>query len=249
MPPTVRSLDELMKYTAANYDPQRQMYQQQIAQTNQQLPELEAPIYAARDRAFKDISQLASNKGMLFSGFSPSQQAKYTGEKFLPALTNLRSKVQDNIGRLQGALLNLDSEQRKEAMGLHEGDLGKLYSFQQEQDRRKWEKEQSETAYQREMEALRQKQAFEASQNKAAQAASAPGKPGSDFLGYLSQQFAAAGGQGNKNISRQQQDQWANQWFLDQGIMDPAARQYFWDLFNTTYKRSSDPKKDWRYKR
>lgn len=167
MPPTVRSLDELVKYVAPNYDAQRQQYQQQINTANSALPDQEAALDTAKNNAFQDISQLASNRGMLFSGFAPSQQAKYIGEKYLPAKANLRAKVQDNIARLQSAILGLDTDQRKEAMQLHEGDLTQLYGYNQEQDRRKFEKEQADLAYQREMEKLKTQAALDRS-NKAA---------------------------------------------------------------------------------
>lgn len=160
MPPTVRTLDELYSQSNSLYDPLRNNYRSQMSAAEQSLPELEKPLYAAKDRAFKDISQLASNKGMLFSGFAPDQQAKYVGEKFMPALTDLRSKVQDNIGRLQSALLGLDTEQRKGAMGLRENDLSKLYDYNKEQDRRKFDKEQSDIAYQRELQTLKTKAAL-----------------------------------------------------------------------------------------
>lgn len=72
--------------------------------------------------------------------------------------------------------------------------------------------------------------------------------PASEFLGYISQQFKASGGAGNKKITRQTQDAWANAWFDQHGV-SKANRQQYWDLFNKTYNRTSDPTKDWRYAR
>jgi|GEM_PF-3902086 len=70
------------------------------------------------------------------------------------------------------------------------------------------------------------------------------GNPGQEFLSYIKGQFGSAG----KNPSRQTQDAWANAWFSSKGISN-AARQPYWDLFNSTYKRPGDPYKDWLYKR
>lgn len=142
MQPNVRSLDELYRLQDPVFSPLRQNYTSQIAQQSASVPDLEKPIYNARDAAFRDIGQMASNKGMLFSGFTPAQQAKYTGEKFLPALTNLRATVQGNIGKLQEALLGLDSEQRKQAQSMREQDLARLYEWQQQETQRKFQAEQ-----------------------------------------------------------------------------------------------------------
>lgn len=70
--------------------------------------------------------------------------------------------------------------------------------------------------------------------------------PAQEFLDYISNQFKGAGGAGNKNVSRQTQDAWANA-FFDQNGVSKANRQGYWDLFNSTYNRSNDPTKDWRY--
>jgi hypothetical protein len=70
--------------------------------------------------------------------------------------------------------------------------------------------------------------------------------PASEFLSYIGGQFKSSGGAGNKGITRQQQDAWANAWFNQNGV-SKANRQQYWDLFNKTYNRTSDPTKDWRY--
>lgn len=70
-----------------------------------------------------------------------------------------------------------------------------------------------------------------------------------EFLTYIAQQMQKAGGQGNANISRQEQDAWANAWFSAMGVKSPEARQFYWDAYNTEYNRSDNPYEDWRYKR
>lgn len=68
--------------------------------------------------------------------------------------------------------------------------------------------------------------------------------PMQEFKDYIAAQFKAAG----KNPSRQSQDAWANAWFSSKGISN-AARQVYWDAFNSTYKRPANPYDDWLYKR
>lgn len=99
-----------------------------------------------------------------------------------------------------------------------------------------------------------QKQQDSIHNNQAQQKISASGDGGSqvdpakDFLDYIGSQFKAAGGAGNKAVSRQQQDAWANAFFQKNGVSN-ANRQAYWDLYNKTYNRTADPTKDWRYKR
>jgi hypothetical protein len=246
MPPKVQSLDELYALTNSIYDPQRAVVRDQMTATQQSGQAEEQALEFKKGQAFKDIAQLASNKKMLFSGFAPDQQAKYTGGTFLPAQAQLRSKVQDNIARLQSALLGIDTDQRKTAMGTREKQEGMLYDYNKEQDRRKFEKDMSEQAYQREMEKLRQQQSFQRSQN-----ASAQGKPGTDVVNYFKQRLSEAGplSGGNAKATRQQQDQWVYQWFLDNGVLDPGAQTQGWNLINSAFNRSNDPTQDWLYKR
>ena len=168
MQPTVRSIDQLMLENAAAYDPMRQSYRDQIAQSGTRLASAEQGLGAARDNAFGNITQSAVNRNMLFSGFSPDQQAKYTAEKYLPALANLRTANEENIGKLNQSIMGLDAEQRKAAMATREADLSKLYDYQKEQERRAWEAEQARIAYDREMARMREEQSFTAKQNAAA---------------------------------------------------------------------------------
>lgn len=163
MQPTVRTLDELTAYTNPLYNPQRQAVNQQITQAGTAGQAEEQGLIAQQQQAFKDITQQANNRGMFFSGFAPDQQAQYNSTKFMPAMASLRGKVQDNIARLQSALLGLDTDQRKQVMGMQQDDQSKLYSWQQEQERRRYEKEQADIAYQRELQKMAREQSFQRS--------------------------------------------------------------------------------------
>lgn len=189
-PPTVRTLDNLVSETNSIYDPQRQNYQNQIATSNTRLGDSERYLGQQQQNAFGDISQAAASRGALFSGFTPDQQAKYTSEKYLPALANLRAANEQTIQGLNTSILGLDSEQRQQALKTREGDLAQLYDFNKTQDERKFQTEQAQLAYEREMNKLREQQRFEASQNAANRASSAAAKPSpqsflvSAFSGY-----------------------------------------------------------------
>jgi DNA mismatch repair protein MutS2 len=76
-----------------------------------------------------------------------------------------------------------------------------------------------------------------------------PADPLSEFGSFIDTQFKRAGGQGNTNISRQQQDKWVNQWLDSKGVSDNRARQVYWDRVNATYNRPNNPYADPRYRR
>ena len=165
MPPTVRTLDQLVAETNPIYAPQQQAIQQRIDQASQAGAAQEAGLAAAQTNAFGDITQAATRRGALFSGFTPDQQARYTSEKYLPALANLRAANQSTIQGLNDNSTQLAADQQKTALGQREGDLSRLYDYEKVQSDRKFQTEQANLAYQREMEKLRADQAFTASQN------------------------------------------------------------------------------------
>ena len=164
-PPTVRTLDQLVAETNPIYDPQRQAIQQRTDIATQNNTAQEAGLAAAQQTAFGDITQAATRRGALFSGFTPDQQARYTSEKYLPALANLRAASQNTIQGLNDQAFSLDSDQKKTALGTREGDLSRLYDYDKTQSERKFQTEQANIAYEREMQKLRAEQSFQAAQN------------------------------------------------------------------------------------
>lgn len=248
MAPQVQTLDQILAGLLPAYQGQKNIYGQMMDQNRRDSSTKQEGLKAQQRQEFGDIEQRASNKGMLFSGFSPSEQARYTSTRFLPALAGLESETLGANNRLALALAGLDTDARTRAQSEMGRQQDQLFSWQSNQQRQAFEAEQARLNREAEDRRLAQELAVRRSQISS-QAPQAPRQPGNEFLDFIGGQFKAAGGQGNRNISRQQQDQWANQWFLNQGIMEPAARQYFWDAFNQKYNRSADPRKDWRYKR
>lgn len=176
-PPVVRTLDQLVADTNAVYDPQRTDLNLQIAGAGNRQVAAEAGLNAAQTNAFGDITQGAVRRGALFSGFTPDQQARYTAEKYLPALANLRAENEQTVQGLNTGIMQLNSDQRSKALDTREGDLTKLYDYEKVQSERKFQTEQANIAYQREMEKLKQQQAFEAKQQAANRSSSASSTP------------------------------------------------------------------------
>jgi hypothetical protein len=174
-PPQVRTLDQLTAESNPVYEAQRQANAQKIAGANSRLGEQEQGLNAAQTNAFGQITQAAASRGALFSGFTPDQQARYTSEKYLPALANLRAANESTIQGINQNTLDLNMQQNKDALSVREGDLSRLYDYNKTQDDRKFQTEQANQAYEREMAKLREEQKFTASQNAQNRAASANG--------------------------------------------------------------------------
>lgn len=189
---------------------------------------------AAQNKAFGDITQQASNRGMLFSGFTPEMQARYNADKTLPALANLRAANQGTIDKLNQAILGLDSDQRKQAMSMQEQDLSRLYDYQKTQEQRQWEAQQAQVAYEREMAKLRATQSFQASQNNQTS------NPATELINLFKNNWANSKGTASRNT----QDNWVREWMMNNGVVDPTAQQQVWNLVNQQFNRTNNPWED-----
>lgn len=101
----------------AAYNPQSQLINQQIGQLDPQLTAQTSALDQAKVNAFKDITDQSNAKGVLFSGVPIDQQSTYLGEKYLPALADLKSTYQNSKNSLVGQLNTLNSQRVQQAQG------------------------------------------------------------------------------------------------------------------------------------
>ena len=100
---------------ASVYDPQRAAIQEQLNALPTQYEPQKAALEQAKINAFRDIGQTAQSRGVSFSGFTPSESARYVGEKYLPALAALGQQQEATRNKLQGALIDINAAQRQAA--------------------------------------------------------------------------------------------------------------------------------------
>lgn len=117
MPPTP-TFDQANASLGVTYDPQVQALQAQNPQIDQQLTTTLSSLDQAKVNAFKDITNSANSKGMLFSGFTPDQQATYTGTKYLPAVANARTSAQNAKNTLLDKINTINSNRQNQARGI-----------------------------------------------------------------------------------------------------------------------------------
>lgn len=105
------------------YDPQKNVYNQQInALPGQQAAEMKG-LEASKEDAFKSIVTGANRRGVAFGGIPLEEQQSYLGSSYLPAVANLKNRFEQNRFTLQGALQELAAKQRMDAYGIRDYEL------------------------------------------------------------------------------------------------------------------------------
>lgn len=143
MAPAVRDLNALVGEIGQAYQPQYQTIDKDVAFNEQSGVAATAGLQAQQRQAFGGIEQAAQNKGMFFSGFSPSEQANYTSTVYLPKLAELNQTIAQTRNQLLGRKAELDTDIRNKAFATRESDLGALRTWEQQQAQRAFEAEQN----------------------------------------------------------------------------------------------------------
>jgi len=111
-------LQEIYNQLESVYAPQRAVLQQQAPLIEQQAAAQRASLEQARQNAFRDITTAAGNRGMLFSGFTPAEQATYTGTKYLPALAGVEQTAAQRRLSLEQQLGQTKIAQQSQAQNI-----------------------------------------------------------------------------------------------------------------------------------
>lgn len=114
------TLQDYYNQLAPIYEPQVASLKAQEAGLAPQYQAQKSALEQARINAFRNISNTASARGMAFSGFTPEQEAQYTGTTYLPAMANLETQQLKSKQSLIDAINAANSERYAKAMGLSE---------------------------------------------------------------------------------------------------------------------------------
>ena len=178
--PQVRELQSLIDQYSASFNPQKQLIDADLAGLDTAGTAQAAGLDARQKKAFGQIEQNASNKGMFFSGFSPDAQASYTADTYLPELAKLQSTIAQGRSALLGKRADIESQARTSALGAQENDLAAKTAYEQMQEQQAFQAEQARLT--------REASAIENSKSRAASAASSTPTPAqflvSAFSGY-----------------------------------------------------------------
>lgn len=161
--PAVRNLNSLISEIGKSVAPQKALIDADIASAQQAGEAQVAGLDATKDRTFGQIEQRASDKGMLFSGFSPDAQAEYTATSYLPALAQLQAQIAQTRSQLLGKKADLDTNVFNQAFSTREGDINRNFTYNERVAGQKFSANEAERD--------RQFQAREAAAARAASAA------------------------------------------------------------------------------
>lgn len=114
------TLQDYYNQLAPIYEPQIASLKAQEAGLAPQYQAQKSALEQARINAFRNISNTASARGMAFSGFTPEQEAQYTGTTYMPALANLETQQLKGKQSLIDAINAANAERYTKAMGLSE---------------------------------------------------------------------------------------------------------------------------------
>lgn len=118
MPPAVPTYDQAFQGLSSTYDPQTTEVNSEINQLPAQQQAQQSALDQAKVNAFQDITQSANSRGLLFSGFSPDQQATYVGTKYLPAVANLQTSFNTQKNTLQDKINQINAARATQAQGI-----------------------------------------------------------------------------------------------------------------------------------
>ena len=174
--PAVRELNTLVNELGQSVKGQKSLIDNDIA-TNDRAGQAQIEgLRAQQVQAFGNIEQAASDKGMLFSGFSPDQQAQYTATTYLPALANLQATIAQTRSALMGKKADLDTSVFNKAFDTREGDISRRFSFDERVAGQQFSASEAEKARQfeaRENAATRAAQAAQSAASRAAEPSAA----------------------------------------------------------------------------
>lgn len=100
------------------YDPQIQQVNTEMGQLQPQEDATLASLDQAKVNAFRDITQGANAKGVMFSGVPIDQQAQYVGTKYLPAVANTKTSFQNSRNSLIDKINQINAQRATQAQGI-----------------------------------------------------------------------------------------------------------------------------------
>jgi hypothetical protein len=231
--PLVQNLDDVIAELNPVFAPQEQLVNTQRAGLGAKYDAQRSGLTAEKAQGFNAISNQATARGMSFSGVPLDEQSTYLSTKYLPGMQNVNTQQNQEDLSLQSALAEINNQKRTRAMDIRSNQQSALEKYLSEERDRAFQAEQARLE--------RAARASEAAQARADRLAETSGPaPGQALLNMFQDNWAKSKGTASRNT----QDNWVRQYFLDNGILDQGAQNQIWNTVNQQFKRASDPRKD-----
>lgn len=168
--PQVRKLDSLISEIGKSVQPQKELIDQNIQRVEESGAAQERGLGARKQRAFGQIAQQAQDQGQSFSGFTPSEQVKYTADTYMPALAELQNTIASTRGQMLGQKADLDRNVFDKAFSAREGDRDFMNQWQKMTKQQKFQASQADKDRAFQAEQAQIERNFQANQNAAQRA-------------------------------------------------------------------------------
>lgn len=129
--PTVRKIGDIYNSLAPAINPSIALQKEQLDLIQ---PQLDADIKGAEQakvNEFRNITNLANRRGLTFSGIPIQEQARYIGEKFLPAVQALKLGAQKERIKIRDIIAGIQRDAYMQAFNTQEGDRDKVFTYNQ----------------------------------------------------------------------------------------------------------------------
>lgn len=120
-----RALADIITELNSVYQPQKDIYNQQIGQLDPQMQAEQSGLEAQKQDSFGQITAGANRRGLLFSGIPLAEQASYVGQSFLPAVANLKAKYAQQRFNLQDAIAKITQDQYLKGQDIYQTELNR----------------------------------------------------------------------------------------------------------------------------
>ncbi len=130
-----RSVDQIIGELNSVYQPQIDNINKQVAELPAYYQAQTAGVNQAKENAFRDITGAASSRGMLYSGMPIAEQTRYTGEKYLPALAQLKQQENQQRFGFQTQLTDIYGKRMAQAQAIQQQELDREMQAQLERER------------------------------------------------------------------------------------------------------------------
>ncbi|MBA3678587.1 hypothetical protein H0W80_00065 [Candidatus Saccharibacteria bacterium] len=137
-----RSIDQITAELNSAYQPQIDVVNKQMAELPAYYQAQQGGLDTAKTNAFGDITNMASSKGMSYSGMPIAEQSRYVGEKYLPAMAQLKQQQTQQQYGLQTNINDIYSKRLTQAQGLQQQELAREEATRQAEAERQQQERQ-----------------------------------------------------------------------------------------------------------
>lgn len=144
-----QTIDQIMASRASLFDPEKALVNSQIAALPGQQAAEQAGLDQAKTNSFRDITNSANARGVLYGGAPIDEQQTYVGTKFLPAVADLKNNYLNKSSALQSTLIGINQKQNQDATGIQSAQTSAEIAAQKAADDRAYNdrKLQEDRAY------------------------------------------------------------------------------------------------------